>query len=277
MWVQWLDVCSRDASHLLPSLIPGLSQQHDLVRAACAGMALQDAAGGGNNLAGGKRDEAQPQPDWDGQGDLGRWCGAGAGAACVCAWSGIVPHWSTPRVEGPFEKHSVLPRICQQKSKGSPLLQPVRLGPAAVAQISAQLGRPFCPSPSQGYGDGDRALMGWVHPLNCSPSQGCGDGDGVLAGRVLGARVVVGEGLALFAHALALCRTSSSSAGPMSKRRDPPSPSSWTCWRNCQSATVAFPTLGTSGSRRSKSLPLLVLACASRQLCLRSPRPRCHS
>lgn len=56
------------------------------------------------------------------------------------------------------------------------------------------------------------------------------------------------------------CRTSCCSVGPTSRRSDPPSPSSWTCWRNCQSATVAFPTLGTSGSQQSKSLmpkPLL--------------------
>lgn len=190
---------------------------------------------------------------------------------------GSCPTGARPGWRVPLKNTLCCPGSANKKVRGSPLLQPVRLGPAAVAQISAQLGRPFCPSPSQGYGDGDRVLMGWVHPLNCSPLQGCGDGDGVLAGWVLGARVVVGEGLALFAHTLALCRTSSSSAGPMSKRRDPPSPSSWTCWRNCQSATVAFPTLGTSGSRRSKSLPLLVLACASRQLCLRSPRPHCHS
>lgn len=81
-------------------LTPTVSQQHDLVRAARTGMALQDAASGGNNLAGGKRDEAKPQPDRDGQGDLGRWCGRGAGALCVCAWRGNVPHWCTPWVEG---------------------------------------------------------------------------------------------------------------------------------------------------------------------------------
>lgn len=111
------------------------------------------------------------------------------------------------------------------------------------------------------------------------PSQGCSDEDGVLAGWMLGVGVVVGEGLALFAHVLPLCgcRTSSSSAGPTSKRRDPPSPSSWTCWRNCQSATVAFPTPGTSGSQRSKSLPLPVLPHGGRHLCLRSSRPHCHS
>ena len=186
-----------------------------------------------------------------------------------------MPHWRTPWVEGPFEKHSALPRICQQKSKGFLPPQPARLGPAAVAQVSAQLARPLRPSPSQGYGEGDGVLVGWTHPLHPSLSQGCSDGDGVLAGWMLGAGVVVGEVLALFVHALALCgyRTSSSSAGPTSKRRDPPSPSSWTCWRNCQSATVAFPTPGTSGSQQSKSLLLPVPPRASRQLCLHSPRP----
>lgn len=41
-------------------------------------------------------------------------------------------------------------------------------------------------------------LMGWTHPLHPSPSQGCADGDGIPVAWLLGARVVVGAGLAQF-------------------------------------------------------------------------------
>ena len=95
---------------------------------------------------------------------------------------GTCPAGTRPGLEDPFEKHSLLPRICQQKSERSPPPQPVRLGPAAVAQISAQLAHPLRPSPSPGWGDGDRVLMGWTHALRPSPSPGWGDGDGVLMG-----------------------------------------------------------------------------------------------
>lgn len=81
--MQWPDVPVPPPWGASPSPDPTVSPQHHLVRAARAGMALQDAAGGGDNLAGGKRDEAQPQPDRDGQGDLGRCWGAGARAPWV--------------------------------------------------------------------------------------------------------------------------------------------------------------------------------------------------
>lgn len=48
-----------------------------------------------------------------------------------------MPHWCTSWVKGPFEKHAVLPGICQEESKGFVPPQLVRLGPAAGAQVSA--------------------------------------------------------------------------------------------------------------------------------------------
>ena len=54
-------------------------------------------------------------------------------------------------------------------------------------------------------------------------------------------------------------RTFFSSAGRLNKKRDLPSPSSWTCWRNCQSETAACLTLDISGSLQSKcSFPLSI-------------------
>lgn len=47
-------------------------------------------------------------------------------------------------------------------------------------------------------------------------------------------------------------RTFFSSAGPLNKKRGPPSPSSWTCWRNCQSETAACLTPDISGSLQSR-------------------------
>lgn len=71
-------------------------------------------------------------------------------------------------------------------------------------------------------------------------------------------RVQGGIKKSLFAssdHSPASFRTSFSSAGPLNRKRGRPSPSSWTCWRNCQSATGASPTPDTSGSLQSRSSP----------------------
>ncbi|OWK53423.1 Kinase suppressor of Ras 2 [Lonchura striata] len=72
---RWDPECPTGNASLASSLPApswgSVSHQHHLVRAARPGMALQDTASGGDNLAGGKGHEAQPQPDRDGQGDLG--------------------------------------------------------------------------------------------------------------------------------------------------------------------------------------------------------------
>lgn len=68
-----------------------------------------------------------------------------------------------------------------------------------------------------------------------------------------------------------LCRTFFSSAGPSNKRRGPPSPSSWTCWRNCRSETAACLTPGISGSLQSRcssaSLPAALVPRPLSPLC----------
>lgn len=104
-----------------PSLIPSVCPQHHLVRAARPGMALQDAASRGNHLAGGERDEAQPQPDRDGQGDLSRCCRT----PCGCAWVGT-------RLLGPLGKPSGSAHLIQPglvlllcSAWAFPLLQPI--------------------------------------------------------------------------------------------------------------------------------------------------------
>lgn len=69
-------------------------------------------------------------------------------------------------------------------------------------------------------------------------------------------------------HTLVSFRTFFSSAGPLNKKRDLPSPSSWTCWRNCQSETAAYLTLDISGSLQSRFSPLASLPTAlSSALC----------
>lgn len=57
----------------------------------------------------------------------------------VSAWRGNVSHWCTSWVKDPFEKHAVLRGFCQEKSKGFLPPQPVRLRPAAGAQVSARV------------------------------------------------------------------------------------------------------------------------------------------
>lgn len=66
-------------------------------------------------------------------------------------------------------------------------------------------------------------------------------------------------------------RTFFSSAGPLNKKRGPPSPSSWTCWRNCQSETAACRTPDISGSLQSRcslaSLPAALVLWPLSPLC----------
>lgn len=63
-------------------------------------------------------------------------------------------------------------------------------------------------------------------------------------------------------HMLASFRTFFSFAGPSNKKKDLPSLSSWTCWRNCQSETAVCLTPDISGSLRSRCSPLVSLPVA---------------
>lgn len=116
-------------------------------------MALQDAASGGNNLAGGTRDEAQPQPDRDGQGDLGRCCGA------LCGWA-----WIGTRLVGPLEKPS-----------GS--ANPIQ--PGLVLLLCSARTFPLRQLFPRMWG-WRWVLMEWTHPLHPNPSQESSDGNGSL-------------------------------------------------------------------------------------------------
>ena len=63
-------------------------------------------------------------------------------------------------------------------------------------------------------------------------------------------------------HMLVSFRTFFSFAGPLNKKKDLPSLSSWTCWRNCQSETAACLTPDISGSLQSKCSRLASLPTA---------------
>lgn len=63
-------------------------------------------------------------------------------------------------------------------------------------------------------------------------------------------------------HMLSSFRTFFSFAGPLNKKKDLPSLSSWTCWRNCQSETAACLTPDISGSLQSRCSPFICLPTA---------------
>lgn len=65
-----------DALRALTGSVP-LPSQHHLVRATRARVALQESAGGGDHMADRQRDEAQPGPDWHGEGDIRKPCTSG--------------------------------------------------------------------------------------------------------------------------------------------------------------------------------------------------------
>lgn len=184
-------------------------------------MALQDAASGGNNLAGGKRDEAQPQPDRDGQGDLGRCCGALCGGAWIGTWlveslgkpsgcadliqPGLVlllcSAWVFPLLQ-PFPRIwgwrwvitawtplPFIPAFCenvgmQMRSSwvGHIPSIPALYGNSVMEMTPHRMDTFLHLNPPQGSSDGNGILMGWAPLLHPNLSQEPGDGNGMLVG-----------------------------------------------------------------------------------------------